>query len=240
MSALRTFLGLSIVLAAGCGGSSSTVGDGGAGTGSSGGSSGGTSSGGGSSSGTSSSGGGTSVSGDDSSVATGDDSGLPTIGPDGGVVVPPDDAGTGAARDAGGGVTMPGRGTDGGPDQIACGATPCNSATQVCCVTGGARTCTSAAGCRGEVLACSGSNSCPTAGDVCCAVPATGRTGTITSKCETACPMGSQQLCTTNADCAGNDICRRLGTNYNVCEAPLMPPPPRDGGIGFPRGDAGH
>jgi hypothetical protein len=236
MSALRTFLGLSVVLAMGCGGTSSAVGgDGGTGTGSSGGSTSG------SSGGTSGSSGGTaSGGGDDSSVSPGDDSGLPTIGEDGGVVVPPDDdAGTIAARDAGGGVTTPGRGTDGGADQIACGATSCDSATQVCCANGNARTCTSAAGCRGEILACSGSNSCPTATDVCCAEAAAGRAGTITAKCEATCPKGSQQFCTTNADCAAADICRRLSADYNVCEPAPVTPPARDAGIGIVRRDGG-
>jgi hypothetical protein len=235
MSALRTVLGASIVILVACGGSSSSVNGGDSGpaaSSSSGGSSSGASGSGGSSGGASSSG-----AGDDSSVASGDDSGLPGVGADGSVDIPPDlDAA--APRDAGGGVTTPPRGTDGGPGQIACGATPCDSATQVCCVGGGGggRTCTSAAGCMGETLACTGTNSCPAG--ICCLQAAAGRGNAVTSKCEAMCPGGAQQLCTTNADCATDAVCRRLSATISVCERAPMPPI-RDGGVIF-RGDAGH
>jgi hypothetical protein len=76
------------------------------------------------------------------------------------------------------------------------------------------------------------------AGDVCCQ-ETTGRT-TSTSKCvATKCPAGAIQLCTTNADCSGTDVCRPAGADYGICAAPPMPPPMRDGGVIF-RGDAGH
>ncbi len=135
----------------------------------------------------------------------------------------------------------PPRGTDGGTDQIACGAKSCDSATQVCCVGGGGgaaagQACTTAAACKGQALACSGSNSCAS-GDVCCAEPAA-RGGGVTSKCETKCPMGSQQLCTTNTDCTADEVCRRLSAEVSVCErAPT--PPTRDGGIVIGRRDGG-
>jgi hypothetical protein len=32
--------------------------------------------------------------------------------------------------------------------------------------------------------------------------------------------MGSEQLCTTNADCTGGDICRAGLGGYDVCRAP--------------------
>jgi hypothetical protein len=54
-----------------------------------------------------------------------------------------------------------------------------------------------------------------------------------------SCPTGSEQLCTTNADCTGGDICRAGAAGFNVCRAPRMFP---DGGTfdgGFNR-DAGR
>ncbi len=230
MSALRTFLGVSVVIAIGCGGStgSEVSGDGGSGHDATGGSSSGGSSGG---------------TEDDSSVA-GDDSGLPLVGPDGGLIVPPDTDAGGTAGDAGrpgGGVTTPPRGTDGGANQVACGATPCDSTSQVCCVAraamgmGMTRSCTSAAACQGETLACTGTNSCPSG--ICCEEAAAGNT--VTSKCEAMCPRGALQLCTTNADCtATNEICRRLGADISVCQAaPTFPM--RDAGFGGRPGDGG-
>jgi hypothetical protein len=229
MSALRTFLGVSVALAMGCGGSeSSTVGDGGS-TGNSG------SSGGGSSSGSAgSSGAGSSSGGDDSSVTSDDDSGLPPVGEDGGVAVPPDDGGTQPVGDGGRGRMTPPPVTDGGADQTVCGMTTCDSATDICCVA--TRMCVAAnATCRGSTLACSGSNSC-TAGSVCCE-EATGR-NTTTSKCETKCPAGAAQLCTTNADCATDYVCRAAG-NYGVCVREPMVPPRPDGGVVIVRRDGG-
>ena len=223
-----------VIVAIGCGGSSdsNTLSDGGGG--SSGSSASGSSSGSGS------------AAGDDSSTPAGDDdSGLPTMVDDGGIVVPPDeDGGTPTNRDDGGpGVTTPPKGTDGGADQVACGGKSCDSATQVCCVTRTGEECTSAAGCKGDTLACTGSNSCPTAGDVCCEEAVAGPGNAVTSKCETKCPMGAIQLCTTNNDCPAEDICRRLGTTVSVCErAPVTPT--RDAGFpmfdgGFARPDGG-
>jgi len=242
MSALRSVLRLSMVVAIGCGGATSTnaVGEGGTpnGVGSPGEEDGSLPS--DSSVGLTDD---ASVGvGDDSSTPVGDDSGLATIGPDGGLVSPPpmdDDAGTTGTVDGspgrpGGGVTTPPRGTDGGPDQTECaGTTACDSKTQVCCIA--TRSCIAAnAECRGgDSLSCSGTNSC--ASGVCCQ-EATGRT-TYTSKCEPKCPAGAQQLCTTDTDCTGtNQICVRNG-DYGVCEAPRMPPVPppiRDGGIILP------
>jgi hypothetical protein len=224
MSALRTFLGLSIAVAIGCGGSTSseTSLDGGH-----------------SPDGT---GGGSSSGGDDNggdSAAPGDDSGLPVVGPDGGLVVPPedDDASTTVDSDAatgpGGGVTTPLKGTDGGADQIACGMKPCDSATQVCCVA--KQACTTAAECMGSKLACSGTNSCATG--VCCEEAAG---NTASSKCEATCPKGAVQLCTTNADCTtAGDICRRVGAEFAICAKAPTPLPARDAGVVIMRGKDG-
>ena len=225
MSAFRSVLGLSVVvIAAGCGGSTGSVSpaDGGSSSGSSSGSGSGSSSG-------SGSGTGSGAEGDDATVS-GDDSGLPTTVDDAGNIVPPgDDASTttNPDRDGGPGVTTPPKGTDGGAMQTACNGKACDSATQVCCVTRTGEACSTPAACMGDSLACSGSNSCAT-GDVCCEEAVRG--GGVTSKCEKTCPMGSIQLCTTNDDCAADEICRKLGTTFSTCERAPTPPPVRDGG----------
>lgn len=107
--------------------------------------------------------------------------------------------------------------TDGGRDQIQCGAMgPCDSATQVCCATRTGRTCVTVGSCTGDSIACSGSNSCPAgSGDVCCEGLAAN--GTVRTRCATACPAGSPQLCTTAADCKDGDACRRGPDGYAVC-----------------------
>lgn len=239
MSAVRTFLGASIVLAIGCGGSSSDVGEGGAGSGS-------TSEGDGSAAGNASD----SSMGGSTPPGTVDDGSAPVGSDDGGAVTPPaDDAGPGGGvrgRDAaapGGGTTTPPRGTDGGPNQIACGGKACDSTTEVCCVTRNAETCMAASMCRGNKLTCSGTNACATG--VCCEGPGDAGRGVLESTCEDKCPRGSTQLCTTNADCTGaNEICRA-----GACVVERVPPgPARDAGVpvgpmfdgGFPGfGDGG-
>ena len=246
MSALRTALGVSIVVALGSGASPSAVEapraprlvtEGPAAalaaaaalpSSSSGGtsSSGATSSSGGSSSGSGSSGG---------SSAPDDDSGLPTVGADGGIVLPSDDAGPAPVGDGGGRMTPP-PATDGGADQTVCGTMTCDSKTDMCCLATRMCVATGATTCRGSTLACSGSNSCA-AGDVCCQEVA-GR-ATTTSKCMAKCPAGDPQLCTTNADCTGGDVCRVAGADYGVCGRPVATPPGRDGGIGIVGRDGG-
>jgi hypothetical protein len=59
--------------------------------------------------------------------------------------------------------------------------------------------------------------------------------------------VGERQLCTTNADCTGGDICSRATATCGPAPTPLPGrdagtgfPPPRDGGTRFPPGDAGH
>jgi len=163
--------------------------------------------------------------------ATSDDSGLSEVDDSGYIVIPGGDdsgddeagssssgasSGSSGATEAGTiGVTTPPHGTDGGAMQIECGATPCDSATQVCCASALGRMCTTAAACDGDVLACSGTNSC--ASGVCCeTIAEAGRT--IHTKCEGACPAGVPQLCTTNTDCTKVDqYCHKYGT-YGVCE----------------------
>jgi hypothetical protein len=151
------------------------------------------------------------ASGSDSGA--GDDSSSPLPGiDDAGQPVFPD---AGGAIEDGGGRTTPPPGTDGGPGQIECGATPCDSASQVCCITRTGRSCVAPTACTaGDDLACSGTNSC--ASGICCE-EATGGTA-VRSKCEATCPRGAVQLCTTNADCTGADeYCRRVGADYGAC-----------------------
>lgn len=218
MSALRNVLATSVVLAVACGGSAAnnvTAGDGG-GVGVSDGS---LSSSSGSSSGSTDSGG-----GDDSGLVEVDDSGYIPI-PGGDDASEDEEAGSssggsssssgGASVEAGIGVTSPPHGTDGGAFQIECGATPCNSMSQVCCASALGRMCTLAGDCAGDSLACSGTNSC--ASGVCCeSISEGGRT--LRTECRAACPVGSPQLCTTDADCTkANQYCHKYGS-YAVCE----------------------
>jgi|HubBroStandDraft_2_1064218.scaffolds.fasta_scaffold21733_3 hypothetical protein len=225
MSYVRNVVAMSVVLAVACGGSASTnnltPADGG-GTGTDGSAS---SSGAGSTSSSGSSGG--------TSSGTGDDSGLTEVDDSGYILIPGGDdsgeddasssggsssgASSGAGMDATIGVTTPPRGTDGGANQIECGATPCDSTTQVCCasaITG--RSCVAIGACTdGDSLACSGTNSCPT-GDVCCEDLSEGGR-TIRTSCRAACGL-SPQLCTTDTDCTkAGQYCHKYGS-YGVCE----------------------
>jgi len=108
--------------------------------------------------------------------------------------------------------------SDGGADQIACGAGGvCDSTTQVCCATAAGRACKTIGTCAGDSLACSGSNSC-TKGDVCCEELTAA--GAIKTACvATACPGGSRQLCTTDAECGDGRRCVRGNDGYAICLA---------------------
>jgi hypothetical protein len=132
---------------------------------------------------------------------------------------------SGGSTDSGTDGPAPVRG-DGGPDQIACGTMgPCDSQTQVCCATRVGRSCVTKGTCTGESLACSGSNSCTTAGDVCCEELT--MTGLVRTACAATCPANARQLCTTKADCKAGDECRRGLDGYSACVAPA-----NDGGAG--------
>jgi hypothetical protein len=230
MSCVRNVVLVSVALGVACGGSASnnnlTSGDGSAPMGVDGSLA---------SSGSSSGSGGGSGSG-----ATSDDSGLMEVDDSGYIAIPGGDdggeddggssssgssgagssssGGASGAMEAGVGVITPPHGTDGGAMQIECGASPCDSTTQVCCASVLGRTCTTAAACDGDVLACSGTNSC--ASGVCCELVADAG-HTIRTKCETECPAGVPQLCTTNTDCTKVDqYCHKYGS-YGVCERTL-------------------
>jgi hypothetical protein len=220
MSYSRNVLATTVILVVACGGSASNDNlSGDAGGGSTDGSPSGSLDGSPSSSGSS---GGSSGASDDSGLTEVDDSGYILIpgGDDSGA----DDASSGTSSsgasggmDATVGVTSPPHGTDGGANQIECGAAPCDSTTQVCCasaVTG--RMCVAIGSCTdGDSLACSGTNSCP-GGDVCCEDLSEGGR-TIRTSCKLACG-GSPQLCTTDVDCTkAGQYCHKYGT-YGVCE----------------------
>jgi hypothetical protein len=107
---------------------------------------------------------------------------------------------------------------DGGADQIMCGAMgPCDSTMQVCCATPKTgRMCVTIGTCTGDSLACSGSNSCTAgSGDICC--ESLSGTGVIRTRCETACPAGSPQLCTTKDECKADEDCVARLDGYRVC-----------------------
>jgi|HubBroStandDraft_6_1064221.scaffolds.fasta_scaffold20258_6 hypothetical protein len=135
---------------------------------------------------------------------------------------------SGASSSSSGGVASSGAGMspgDGGPNQIACGMNaPCDSLTQVCCATTKGRSCTTAAMCTGDSLACSGTNSCVMG--VCC--EGLTAAGAIKTTCRAACPAGSRQLCTTTADCADKEVCRHGADGYGICEADLVADAGRD------------
>lgn len=109
--------------------------------------------------------------------------------------------------------------SDGGPDQIACGAAgSCDSTIDVCCATKTGRQCVAIGSCTGDSLACSGSNSCTAgSGDVCCEELT--MTGLVRTRCATACPAGSPQLCTTKAECKPNEDCVHRLDGYGACVA---------------------
>jgi hypothetical protein len=165
----------------------------------------------GSSSGSSSSSGGGNSSGGTDGASTddgGDDGSLLIVG--GSSSGSSTDSGTEASS---GGMPL----GDGGQNQIACGGTPCDSTSQVCCATRNGRMCVTTGTCTtGDSLACSGSNSCTAgSGDVCCEVLAAN--GTIRTRCDTACPAGSRQLCTTKDDCKAGYDCRKGLDGYGAC-----------------------
>jgi hypothetical protein len=164
--------------------------------------------------------------GDDSGLSEADDSGYIIIpggddggedegGASGGGSSSSSGAGSSGGMDGAVGVTTPPHGTDGGAFQIECGASPCDSQTQVCCASALGRMCTAIGTCEGDALKCSGTNSC--ASGVCCEFMAEGGRA-IRTACEAACPAGVPQLCTTDTDCTKTgQVCRKYGS-YGVCE----------------------
>jgi hypothetical protein len=126
-----------------------------------------------------------------------------------------DDSGT-LEPDAGGVVPM----DAGSIDHVACGMTPCDVTTNVCCQAfmGGmvTSTCEPKAMCTmGVSRACDGTEDC-TAGQVCC-VAALGATS-----CAASCPFFEPEACHSKTDCPaammGQKVaCCPLSQTLNVC-----------------------
>ena len=112
----------------------------------------------------------------------------------------------------------PGPGTDGGADQIACGTAPCDSTTQVCCVAT-----------RGNMPVVHHRRRCAWATRSPAPAPTAARPERSAARrtlqtrslavCAMTCPRTARQLCTTNADCTGTDICEAGAGGLAVCAA---------------------
>jgi hypothetical protein len=125
---------------------------------------------------------------------------------------------------------------DAGPGGIPCGTTVCSPETQECCIdiTSRSESCTSKGACDGGVMVtCSGPESCPTAGDVCCATFGRGTTPMVSCTAADAC-MG-YELCKSSKDCPMGEPCEPSGfPGFDVCRGGFD----RDGG--FHRRDGGR
>lgn len=149
---------------------------------------------------------------------------------------PGEDAATDASDDTeplGSGYFIDDAGLDpveAGPGQSVCGASVCNAATEVCCLTaapgrvptvvGGV--CTPQNACSGAILACTGSESCPDHGHCC------GWLETDVSPrwsqcspvdCADASFGPSDTLCTSDAQCPASTYCKShgVGAGYGIC-----------------------
>jgi hypothetical protein len=121
------------------------------------------------------------------------------------------------ARDAGG---------------LPCGMATCSVETQECCVTrAGGATCTPKGMCDGGVaVTCSGPETCPVSGDVCCAEFGG---GAISVSCTTMAACHGYLLCQSEADCPDMEPCDPGFDGYKYCQRPFMRP---DGGFHRPDG----
>jgi hypothetical protein len=124
--------------------------------------------------------------------------------------------------------------TDAGPGGIPCGMSTCVADTQECCIStsSGSATCTPKGDCDGGVgVTCSGPESCPVKGDVCCA---TGMSiSTISVSCTTMAACMGFEICQSNMDCTPPDTCQPSPfPGYKYCRRPIP-----DGG--FPHHEGG-
>ncbi len=145
-------------------------------------------------------------------------------------------AGTGAGGTggsaAGGSAGMGGAAGSGGstgtptPGSIHCGAAPCGTQLNVCCVCTGCfpklTVCyPRITGCTtGRPLYCDDKADC-TNGKVCCAHFDSSTNKFLGASCDTSCPYnGNAQLCTTDGECKGSTHCLPLAsvTGFNVCQ----------------------
>jgi hypothetical protein len=120
--------------------------------------------------------------GDDLSANPGSDGGLTDLSTDDTLVVEPDAGGTVPTSDA-------------GVKAVGCGSMPCDTTSNICCLTFGSATCEPAASCTmGVTRACDGPEDCP-AGMATCCVKGLGATS-----CVANCNPGVT-ACHSKADC---------------------------------------
>ena len=118
-----------------------------------------------------------------------------------------------------------------GEGQIACGATVCSAATQVCCLhADGEVSCTGLNACAGSPFVCSGPSSCP-APQACCAQFGQYFGDLVATQCG-GCEINDESeryICTRGSQCGPDGPCRPVGGGgYGVCMGP------------FPDGGAAH
>jgi hypothetical protein len=129
--------------------------------------------------------------GDGLSASPGSDGGDVDLSTDDTLVVEPDAGGTVP--------TM-----DGGVKQIGCGGMPCDTTTNICCLTIGSATCEPSASCTmGIARACDGPEDCP-AGMATCCVKALGA-----SSCVATCNAGVP-ACHSKSDCPAPMMANRV------------------------------
>jgi len=129
-------------------------------------------------------------------------------------------AGMGGAAGSAGSTATP------TPGSIRCGAAPCGTQLNVCCVCTGCfpklTVCyPRITGCTtGRPLYCDDKADC-TNGKVCCAHFDSSTNKFLGASCDTSCPYnGNAQLCTTNGECKGSTHCLPLAsvTGFNACQ----------------------
>ncbi len=83
----------------------------------------------------------------------------------------------------------------------------------------------------GAAISCEGTSNC-TGGDVCCLALGS---GSIATTCSASCGMGSEQICSGNADCMAPDTCRmsQMLGGLGICRAAFDGGGMHDGGGGM-------
>jgi hypothetical protein len=112
---------------------------------------------------------------------------------------------------------------------VACGASICPAASQVCCVTSfapggpGSSECTPKGQCTDSAaLSCSSAASCPKP-QVCCFSPSTATAELLaggTAQCQASCDAGQAQICAANGECSAGQTCQQTGAPIPMaCQA---------------------
>src|SRR5579859_7367255 len=129
----------------------------------------------------------------------------------------------GAGQD-GAGPVMPEGGRPSTPGMIECGGQICSAPVEFCCLRFSGSGCvTAGTTCVGAPIACKESGDCID-GQLCCGSTSVTNPSTF---CATTCPLGSSQLCRTNAECAPSGTtcepiaCRSF--NLETCGGTLPP-----------------